>query len=127
MRPADLAFAVVPVRGSHYFMSELPNSYKACLEQAPASRTPADQALVEVLAERKRQNEKWGVQNHPMPVWLAILSEEVGEMAQEILNVQYPPPSPLSRLVDQDNLHKEAVQVAAVALQIVEFLNRPKA
>ena len=41
--------------------------------------------LVLVQAERKRQDEKWREQNHNDEKWLAILVEEVGELAQAIL------------------------------------------
>lgn len=41
--------------------------------------------LVLIQAERKRQDEKWGEQNHNDEKWLAILVEEVGELAQAIL------------------------------------------
>ena len=39
------------------------------------------QAVLDVVAERDRQDAKWGEQNHNPPVWLAILTEEVGELA----------------------------------------------
>lgn len=38
--------------------------------------------MFEVVAERKRQDSGWGEQNHELPIWLAILMEEVGELAE---------------------------------------------
>jgi len=38
-----------------------------------------------VAAERRRQDKKWGVQNHTDEKWLAILVAEVGELAKEVL------------------------------------------
>ena len=35
--------------------------------------------------ERERQDLKWGEQNHNSATWLAILIEEVGEIAKAIL------------------------------------------
>jgi hypothetical protein len=46
-----------------------------------------NQICVEVWEERERQNEKWGPQHHDIPMWLAILMEEVGEASQAFLHV----------------------------------------
>lgn len=77
------------------------------------------EALSLVISERGVQNEKWGEQNHTPEIYLAILVEEVGELAQEILN---------ARLYNNENpnLMVEAVQVAAVSLAMVECLLRNK-
>ena len=40
-----------------------------------------------ILAERERQNGKWGPQHNPPPIWAAILAEEVGEVAQAAMRV----------------------------------------
>ncbi|SEB15903.1 hypothetical protein SAMN05421743_12160 [Thalassobacillus cyri] len=48
-------------------------------------KLPLKTAAIEDLnKERRRQDKKWGVQRHPYPYWLAILTEEVGEVAQAI-------------------------------------------
>lgn len=47
------------------------------------SRTNA--VLAEVAGERVRQNDRWGSQSHGPFVWLAVLTEEVGEVAQAAL------------------------------------------
>ena len=75
-------------------------------------------AIGSVIAEMNRQDEKWGADRdlHPF-VWQTILSEEVGEFSQAILH-------------DEFGGHKlgtareEMVQVAAVALQIIEHYDR---
>lgn len=75
-------------------------------------------ALHSVLLEREAQDAKWGEQNHDPLGWLAILVEEVGEYAQAILQ---------SVVIDRKpraEVRKEAVQVAAVALAIVECCDR---
>lgn len=42
--------------------------------------------VYEVIDERHRQDAKWGPQHHDIPVWLAILMEEVGEAAKAYLD-----------------------------------------
>ncbi len=63
--------------------------------------------------ERAKQDVKWGEQNHNNEKWLAILSEEVGEVAKEILE------SP-----DGNIGSGELVQVAAVCVAWLECLER---
>ncbi len=71
------------------------------------------------LIERVHQKRKWGEQNHKFAKWHLILSEEVGEMAQAMLNAE--------RSAQWGPVHKEAIQVAAVALSIAQFCNTGKA
>lgn len=70
-----------------------------------------------INVERDRQDKKWGVQNHDGPTWLAILSEEVGELSRCILHAKFGGS-------EADKVLEEAVQVAAVAKAIVECLLR---
>ena len=46
-----------------------------------SSRLPVLEA---VLAERERQDQKWGVQNHLDSWWNVIAIEEAGEAAREV-------------------------------------------
>lgn len=79
--------------------------------------------LEEVAGERFRQHGKWGEQHHGLPMWMAILMEEVGEAAKEVNEAT----SRLSRyphaVESLRKLHVEMVQVAAVAAAILEDLN----
>jgi NTP pyrophosphatase (non-canonical NTP hydrolase) len=68
--------------------------------------------LHEVFQERMRQNEKWGEQNHPHLGWMAILTEEVGEAAREVLERR------------PERFREEMIQVAAVAAAAVEWHDR---
>lgn len=68
--------------------------------------------LQEVMAERARQDKKWGEQDHPDAYWLGILMEEVGEMAHD--------------MIEGGSVKKELVQVCAVALAWLECLERNK-
>lgn len=102
-----------------------------------------DIALESVKQERDEQHLKWGTQRHDWPVWLTVLAEEVGELAQAILcfrsfdaligpdvgqsvdplvaasdriNVQ-------QRRIELLNCRAEAVQVAAVAVAMIEHID----
>ena len=69
-----------------------------------------------LAAERERQEEKWGYQQHDDGVWMLILTEEVGEAGKAAL--------------EDGDLVNELVQVAAVAQawaeQIRDILNADK-
>ncbi len=73
----------------------------------------------DVSAERARQDAKWGEQNHPQIIWHAIISEEVGELAQELLRT-----AEYTRPVDLKLVRAELVQVAASAVAAIESLDR---
>lgn len=68
--------------------------------------------LEEIIDERIRQESKWGQQNHPSFKYLAILGEEVGEVNKAALER------------DWDNYREELIQVAAVAMAMVESYDR---
>lgn len=84
----------------------------------PMSETQL-RALQLVLAERARQDQQWGEQNNDPFVYLAVLTEEVGELAQAALHARFGGPASVG-------LNMEAVHVAAVALAIVECLLRDR-
>lgn len=65
-----------------------------------------------VLSERKRQDAKWGEQNHLAATWLVILGEEFGEVCQATLEM------------DWNKYREEMVQVAAVAVAAIESHDR---
>lgn len=76
-----------------------------------------NKALEDVQAERARQQEKWGVQNHNVALWMLILSEEFGEAAKEANEVYF-------RGKDPAEYRAELVQTAAVAVAAIESLDR---
>lgn len=82
-------------------------------------------ALGSVIFERHQQDEKWGRQDHDPSVWLAILTEEVGELAEAILNDKFPGGAHGggNRAV---RMRCEARQVAAVAVAFMEYLDRTR-
>lgn len=71
--------------------------------------------LLEIAAERARQDEQWGEQNHDDFVWGAILGEEIGEINRAMLE---------DRFGDGGNLREELVQAAAVIAAWIECIDR---
>lgn len=71
-------------------------------------------ALSNILYERKRQDDKWGEQNHRPLYWLAVLGGEFGEACKAQIE---------GNLLRYRN---EMVHVAAVALAAVESFDRGK-
>ena len=77
------------------------------------NRTEIIQAI---LDERKRQDDKWGQQNHNIWKWLAILGEEYGEACKAALQHEED--------VYITDFSTEFIHVAAVAIAIVECIDR---
>lgn len=76
--------------------------------------------LESVAIERRKQLEKWGIQSHNSEIWLAILTEEVGELAERILDSKR---SMIGNPADARALViHEARQVAAVAVAICQCI-----
>lgn len=65
-------------------------------------------AFVVIIAERQRQDAKWGEQNHDAGKWSLILSEELGEVAKSQLEG------------NRANYLTELVQAAAVLMAWLE-------
>ena len=105
-------------------------------EKKPLDEAKTSRVLADVLEERRRQHEKWGEQNlrdltpdgaeydliaevdemrrlmstaRPDPTWALVLLEEVREVIEE---------------PDPAKLRAELVQVAAVAVQWIEAIDR---
>jgi len=71
--------------------------------------------LNQIVNERLKQDAMWGKQRHDRGTWLAILMEEVGEVAQAMqVNQSW------GKKTDAGDLYAELVQVAAVAVAIAE-------
>lgn len=86
--------------------------------------------LAEIHAERTRQDARWGEQNHPPEIWLMILGEEVGEANQAALEhhfSQFDKRAAERGPRDLGDYRTELVQVAAVAVSMIESLDRQSA
>jgi len=82
------------------------------------------QAVNSVINERNFQDCKWGEQAHAFEWWLAILGEEFGELAQAILETHFQDnPQHLTK-GGINNIRNEAVQVCAVAMALIECIDR---
>lgn len=75
-------------------------------------------ALLDVIAEMNKQDEKWGADRNQHPfLWQVILGEEFGEVCQAILHDEFGGSH-------AGTAREELVQVAAVALQFIEQYDR---
>lgn len=93
------------------------------------------EVMNEIRQERVRQNQKWGEQNHSPIEWIAILTEEVGEAAKEAVDHRFKnkidggflgmvEPTEDAQEKRMFNYRKELIQVAAVAVQAIECIDR---
>lgn len=78
-----------------------------------------DYFLQKIQDERKRQDEKWGEQNHHPLMWFSIMGEEYGEMCKAFN--EYTFDSDCNHLED---MQREAIQVAAVCVAMLECIDR---
>ena len=70
------------------------------------------QVIKEINEQLARQLTKWGEQNHLPFAWIAILTEEVGEVCQAALKG------------DAENYREELIHVLAVAIAQLESWDR---
>ena len=79
----------------------------------------------EIAEERLRQERKWGQQNHTPMHWVPILVEEVGEVAKTALETHFQNEYPqYQKHTDYAEFRKELIQVAAVAVAMIESHDR---
>jgi NTP pyrophosphatase (non-canonical NTP hydrolase) len=97
-----------------------------------------DKIVKDILKERKAQDEKWGqaiYRGIPLTVWDVVLTEEVGEVSEEIeeeyiLTLLCLKMTRLKGQISKsilkqrrERLRTELVQVAAVAFAMIECLD----
>lgn len=75
-----------------------------------------------IKKERERQTELYGEQNHDFPVWATILGEEVGEVNKAIYERHVAVDFEKNDKITE--LKNELVQVAAVSVQMLEYIER---
>ena len=80
-----------------------------------------DKVIQDILTERQRQDKKWGEQNHPPQFWTGILGEEFGELCEAINETVFDNGTDKG---GYENMKKEAIHVAAVAVGFLECLER---
>lgn len=75
--------------------------------------------LREIQKERDRQDKKWGEQNHHPLLWFSIIGEEYGEMLKAFNEYSFDnDPNHF------DDMQREAVQVAASCVAMLECIDR---
>ncbi len=72
--------------------------------------------MLSVKKEGERQVNKWGVQKHSLFEWLTYTTEELGELAKAIAEMEY-----RSGMID--DVYNEAIQTATLCLKIAEMVN----
>jgi len=105
------------VSGQVTFTNPRVNGHPMTDERELPTSTPRDVVLRDIDDEREKQLEKWGDQRHDVYTFLSILGEEVGEAHKAALHTHFGGP-------EAGKLREELIQVAAVAVQIVEQLDR---
>lgn len=80
-----------------------------------------EETLRLIAEEAARQDIKWGETNHSPEMWMIILMEEVGELAETVLAYHFGRDLHSSY---SDTMRTEAIQAAAVLGQFLECLNR---
>ena len=91
------------------------------------SQTTLDKVIKDIRAERERQDAQWGAdRDQPHTLWQTILTEEVGEVAEAVLDVTFPKEGAASA-EELKHLYEELVQVAAVATAHAEAVLRQAA
>ncbi len=99
------------------------------MREGQFSPTVTAKVLDEVFREREKQDAKWGQQNHNAPEYLMILGEEVGEANKAALETYFKarksmPPNVEAVKEDYSEYRKELIQIAAVAVAMIESLDR---
>lgn len=77
-------------------------------------------ALDDIIDERIRQDATFGVQNHHPAYWLAILGKQVGQLGSAVLGREWFDDKAAATAI----MRREAVQAAAVALALIECIDR---
>ena len=80
-----------------------------------------EKIINKVLEERKRQDIKWGEQNHPAPVWGTIIGEEYGEMCQAINEFLFN-----STPDTEEKICVEAIHTMASCMAMLECIERQR-
>ena len=84
---------------------------------------PAKEVIDAIVAERDRQDAKWGVVDHTPDIWMVILGEEVGEVCQAVCKSSISPKEDSSWF---PRIYEETVQVLAVCQAAWECGKRTK-
>ncbi len=104
---------------SSWFRSESSDDTKSNLEIE--RKKMRENIFKEISEERERQDLKFGPQNHRPAEWCMILGEEVGEVQKAALESYF---RYEGKNNDYSDYRKELIQVAAVAIAMIESYDR---
>jgi hypothetical protein len=89
------------------------------------------QIISDIIGERRRQDIKFGVQNHHPYKWLSILGEEVGEANKAVLEALFVNTesneyrhSDEGIRIELMNFREELIQCATVCVAAIQSLDR---
>ncbi len=84
------------------------------------------QAVRLVIAERRRQDDLFGKQDHDLAWWMTIMGEEFGETCQAVCEYRWAEANPelASRMARVQHAVAEASQVSAVAVAMIQSILR---
>lgn len=90
-----------------------------------------DRIILDIYNERKRQDYKWGEQNHEFSLWMVILMEEIGEANKAYLESRFGGSNDgqcgtIEEFRDYQRKHTrtELVQCASVLVAMIECMDR---
>ncbi len=95
---------------------------------APVKNEAEGRAFQETINERRRQDRKWGEQDHSFVEWISILAEEFGEASRAANHAYF-----MIQKEEYDfdavqnwikNYRQELIETAAVCIAAVENLDR---
>lgn len=75
-----------------------------------------DNIFEEIKAEKKRQEVKYGIQDHDPFIWTSILSEELGKADEALIDSYF-------SNIDIEEFRKHIVQLGAVCVSTLECLD----
>lgn len=91
-------------------------------DKEAAARMEAQRVSVNwILSERANQARAFGVQKHDPAYWLAILAKQVGQLGSAAVLRNWAPDEAIRSASDL-KIYREAGQVAAVALALMEAI-----
>jgi len=81
--------------------------------------------LRDIYVEMRRQEAKWGEQNHPDEWYLPIMLEEIGETAKAMLEAHFAGAYPgLYPNANAKDIRKELIEATAVGFAWLECIDR---
>ena len=97
------------------------------MDSMGAAPAGMERVMMDVQEERIEQDATWGRQDYVPERWLTILTEEIGELAEAILETVFDNGPEAREKGGYRNIRKEAVQSAAVLVAMIECMDRTTA